>query len=132
MADKKLCEFPLCTYPEDRDGFCVHHAKHFAGPKPEKKQTPIPKISKKRKADQKEYVKIVKEMLSIDPNCEIKESGCQVKASGLHHKKKRTPATFLDKRFLKRSCDNCNLWCELHPIEAIHKGHSISKHKPHD
>lgn len=97
-------------------------------PAEKKKQQPIAKMSAKRKVEQRQYKKIVDEMLVINPNCEIKEMGCQGKASGLHHQKKRTPATFLDKRFLKISCDNCNLWCELHPLEAIQKGHSISKH----
>lgn len=89
----------------------------------------IPKQSEKRKADQKEYVKIVKAMMLENPNCEIKEDGCQTKASGLHHMKKRSPATFLDKKFLKRACDSCNSWAELHPLEAIKRGHSISKFK---
>ncbi len=71
----------------------------------------------------------MKEMLAENPNCEIKEDGCQTKATGLHHQKKRSPATFLDKKFLKRACDNCNSWAELHPMEAIEKGHSISKFK---
>lgn len=99
-------------------------------PAPEKKTAkPIAKQSEKRKVDQREYVKIVKAMLKENPNCDIKESGCQVRASGLHHMKKRTPKTFLDKQFLKRACDSCNSWAELHPLEAIRKGHSISKFK---
>ena len=94
-----------------------------------KKAAPIAKRSDKRKVDQKEYVKIVASMLKENPLCEIKEDGCQIKASGLHHQKKRSPATFLDKQFLKRSCDSCNSWAELHPLESIEKGHSISKFK---
>lgn len=94
-----------------------------------KEQVPIAKVSEQRKMDGKEYRKIVKEMLAENPNCEIKEQGCTVKANGLHHMKKRTPDTYLDKKFLKRSCNNCNLWAELHPLEAIQKGHSLSKFK---
>jgi len=99
-------------------------------PAKEKKPYRIPARSDKRKQEQKEYVKIVKEMLATDPNCEIREEGCQVKASGLHHMKKRSPATFLDRKFLKRACDNCQTWVEIHPLEAIEKGHSVSKHLP--
>jgi len=99
-------------------------------PKTVKAKKPIAPRSEKRKQEQKEYVKIVKEMLATDPNCEIREEGCQVKASGLHHMKKRSPATFLDRKWLKRSCDNCNTWCELYPLQAIEKGHSVSKHLP--
>lgn len=79
-------------------------------PKAGKKEpVPIAKQSEKRKIDHKQYRKIVKEMLLENPNCEIKEQGCQGKASGLHHQKKRTPATYLDKKFLKRSCGNCKI-----------------------
>lgn len=98
-------------------------------PEPEKEAKPIKKQSDKRKDQQKEYRKIVKEMLKENPNCEIKELGCEGKASGLHHMKKRTPATLLDKQFLKRACNSCNLWCELHPMESIEMGYSISKFK---
>lgn len=94
-----------------------------------KEQKPIAKKSAKRKIDHKAYLKIVKEMLKENPNCEIKETGCEGKATGLHHMKKRSPATYLDRAYLKRSCNNCNLWCELHPLEAIQKGHSASKFK---
>ncbi len=94
-----------------------------------KEKQPVKKQSEKRKVDQKEYRKIVSEMMKISDRCEIKETGCTGKATGLHHKKKRSPETFLDKRYLIRACDNCNLWAELHPKEAIEKGYSISKHK---
>lgn len=87
----------------------------------------MPKVSEKRKKDKKEYLKIVAEMLAENPLCEIKEKGCQILASGLHHQKKRSPATYLDKKFLKRACDCCQTWCEIYPVEAIKKGHSYSK-----
>lgn len=89
----------------------------------------IAKVSEKRKVDQKEYRKIVKKMLAENPNCDIKEEGCQIKATGLHHQKKRTPATFLDKRFLIRACNSCQMWVEIHPQEAIERGYSLSKFK---
>lgn len=38
MKDKTTCEFPLCKEHIVRDGFCIGHAKYFAGPKPEKKK----------------------------------------------------------------------------------------------
>jgi hypothetical protein len=100
-------------------------------PKTTGKKVPekVEKVSDKRKIEQQKYRKIVAEMMAESNECEIKEDGCQFFASGLHHMKKRSPVTFLDKNFLKRSCDNCNSWCELHPLEAIEKGHSVSKHK---
>lgn len=88
-----------------------------------------PKVySQKRAKQQIEYVAIVEEMLKENPYCEIREEGCENIATGLHHQKKRSPDTITDKRFLIRACDSCNAWCELHPLEAIAKGYSISKH----
>ena len=89
----------------------------------------INKQSDKRKELQKEYRKIVKEMLKSNPMCEIKEVGCTGKAEGLHHKQKRSEKNLLNKEFLMRACNSCNLWVETHPLEAMDKGYSISKHK---
>lgn len=86
------------------------------------------KKSAKRKIDHKEYVKIVKEMLKENIWCEIGEVGCQLEATGLHHKQKRLPSNFLDRDNLMRACNNCNTWVENNPLEAIEKGYSISKH----
>ena len=85
--------------------------------------------SEKRKSDQRAYLKIVDRMLKENPMCEIKETGCTGKAQGLHHRVKRSPATLLDETKLMRACNNCNLWVELHPLDAINKGYSISKFK---
>ena len=121
------CTFPLCSRIAEHKGMCFLHKIYSVTDVEKEKPKPVAYQSDKRKEDQKEYRKIVKEMLAETPNCEIMETGCQGKATGLHHQKKRSPATLLDKRFLKRACDSCNLWCEIHPLEAIDKGHSISK-----
>lgn len=126
--EDKICTFLLCKLPEERDGFCFHHAKHFAGPKPPKEKKQIPKKSAKRVREEREYLKIVDEVLKVTPMCAVREEGCTGKATGLHHKKKRSPKTYLDKDNLIPCCDSCNLWIELHPLEAIQKGYSISKH----
>jgi tRNA G10 N-methylase Trm11 len=93
-----------------------------------KKPKLIAKQSDKRKIEQKEYVEIVKKLLKINPNCEINQFGCTGKAQGLHHKQKRTPSNFKTESNLLRACNSCNLWVEMHPLEAIKKGFSISKH----
>lgn len=121
------CTFPNCSSNAVTNNYCIGHAK-MMGSTLIKKDTVIPKRSDKRKEEQKEYVKIVKEMLKANPNCEIKVEGCKVKATGLHHKVKRSPKTWLKKENLMRACDSCNLWVELHPIEAMAKGFTISKH----
>lgn len=97
-------------------------------PQPIKVVKPVQIYSAKRAKQQIEYVAIVEEMLKENPYCDIKEEGCTKLATGLHHMKKRSPDTITDRNFLKRACDNCNSWCELFPLEAIAKGHSVSKH----
>jgi len=52
MSDN--CTFPLCKGHAVRDGFCIHHAKHYAGPKPAKEKVGIAPISEKRKKQLKE------------------------------------------------------------------------------
>jgi hypothetical protein len=127
ITETGYCIFPLCGDIEERDGFCISHAKYFAGPKPEKAKTKIAAKSEKRKADQKEYVKIVKAMLLENPNCEIREPGCQGKATGLHHKQKRGPKNFLLRVNLVRSCSSCNMWVELNSEKSLLSGLTVSR-----
>ena len=122
----QLCESPICPIHSNTK-YCIRRAVGAVIPEKVKKVYNIPPRSKKRIVEQKEYVKIVKEMMAEDDKCEIKEEGCQIFASGLHHQRKRSPKTFLDKKFLKRACDSCQTWCEIFPLEAIKKGHSKSK-----
>ena len=122
------CQFPICPI-HSNSKYCIRRAVGSLVPDVIKKVYNIPPRSKKRIVEQKEYVAIVKEKLAENDKCDIKEEGCQIFASGLHHQKKRSPATFLDVKFLKRSCDNCQTWCEIFPLEAIAKGHSVSKFK---
>lgn len=100
-----------------------------ANPVEKKKVKAIAPRSKKRIKEQKQYVDIVKEMMAVNNLCEIKEPNCDTIASGLHHKIKRSPKTFLDRNNLIRACSSCQLWVELHPVESIAKGYSISKFK---
>jgi hypothetical protein len=89
---------------------------------PEKKRYVIKHFSAKRASQQKEYAKIVREMMS-----ELKVVGvCTGKSSGLHHQKKRI-GFLLDNRYLKRACTSCNNWAENFPLEAIKLGISLSK-----
>lgn len=82
---------------------------------------------KQSDVDKKEYKKIVKEMLSENSRCELKTPVCTGIAQGLHHQKKRG-MNLLNKKFLKRSCNPCNLYVEEHPDYAMEHGLSISKH----
>lgn len=129
MKDKTLCEFPLCTRKAVREGFCVNHAKFFAGPKPQKVKNKIPYRSDKRIKDQKVYNKIVNEMISENPDCEIKSPVCIGKAQGLDHTQKRSPSNLLNRKNLKRSCNPCQDFKEKFPGWAKENNHSISRFK---
>lgn len=137
MTDSTTCRFPLCKRHAVKDGFCIGH-RIYAGVKisttpPQKKaapkqKKPIAKKSAQRISDDKEYKRIVKELHSKSTDCEIKSPVCTHKSQGLHHTKKRTPSTLMNKKYLKRSCNACNLYMEEHPDWASEKGLSISKY----
>lgn len=123
------CTFPLCKQNEYKNGLCInHHRIYNTAQEQPKKQAPIASKSDKRKQLDKEYRKLVKEMLKENNVCEIKAPGCTGKAQGLHHIQKRTTKNLLDRNNLLRACNSCNLWIEEHPLEAIEKGFSKSKH----
>lgn len=94
-----------------------------------KEKKPIPKVSEKRKKEQKEYKKMVADMAKDSDRCEVRAEGCQNKMTGAHHKQKRSPKNFLKLKNLLRACDNCQLWIELHPKKAAEKGFTISRSK---
>lgn len=107
----------------------ARRAKMFGSPQPEikKVRTVIAKKSAKRKTEDKEYKKIVKEMMAVSDKCELNVEGvCVKRASGLHHKARRGK-NYLNKEFLMRACDPCNGWIESFPLEAMKRGFLISK-----
>ncbi len=97
--------------------------------KPEKPKKQIPTRSEKRIAEQKEYLKIVKDMLKENPMCELKLPGCTGKANGMHHVQKRGVKNFTKRENLKRACSHCNLWVELNSKVALDRGLTISRFK---
>lgn len=112
-----MCKFPACQYPANRDGYCIHHAKHFAG------------IKSKGRAVDRDYMKIVKDIKSARPYCELKTPVCTGRTQGLHHIQKRNRSNLKEFSNLLASCNRCNLWVEEHPKEAIKLGISKSKFK---
>jgi len=66
------------------------------------KAKPIAKKSDKRKIEDKEYKKIVKELLNESTECELKTPSCTKVAQGLHHQKRRGK-NLLNKKYLLRS-----------------------------
>lgn len=93
-----------------------------------KEKKPIAKKSAKRKIDDKEYKKIVDEMLKADNRCELKTPVCTKVAQGLHHRQKRSRFNLTNKSNLLRACNACNGYVETHPIESLKNNLSTSKY----
>src|SRR5688572_16935754 len=90
------CLTPDCTNPvENRDkGLCAScaHAQRKSErekSKPVKKPKPIPKESKKRKVENKEYSILRPQFLIDNPECKPKFIGCTKTATQVHHTAKR-------------------------------------------
>lgn len=92
-----------------------------------KSKKPIPKKSKKRIKQDRQYKKLVVIKMAEDVTCELKTPVCTYYAEGLDHTQKRSPANVLKKVNTKRSCNACNLWKELNPKQAEEMGISVSK-----
>jgi len=122
------CKFPGCKRHPEKNGFCVGHRIYADAKISSEKPKQIAPRSEKLKEFQKEYVKIVKELLKENNVCELRTPDCTGIAQGLHHMKGRG-ANLLNRKYLKRSCNRCNLYVELHPQYALDHGLSISKHK---
>ena len=57
------CTFPLCKQNEYKNGLCLNHNRIYGSTDVKKVAAPIPDKSAKRKELDKEYRKLVKEML---------------------------------------------------------------------
>jgi hypothetical protein len=120
------CLFPLCTRAT-ADDYCIGHKMYSDAPKVEKNKVPIARLSEKRKALQKEYVAIVKQMLGEDRTCHVKAPGCHKIANGMQHIEKRSAKNLCDLKNLIRCCGNCQTWIENNPQQAIELKVSKSK-----
>lgn len=98
-------------------------------PKEDKKPAKINPVAKKREKLQKEYRKVVKEMLAKDGRCEIHSPVCTGKAEGLHHIVKRSVKNLMKPENLKRSCNACNSFIEANVDWAQEHGFVKSKFK---
>jgi hypothetical protein len=103
----------------------MHHLKFKA--KDLKRVPTMAAQSDKRKALQREYVKIVKGMLKEDPMCAIISPFCNIYAQGMHHIIKRSEKNLCELNNLLRSCNACNLFLEEHDEWARAKGFVKSK-----
>lgn len=123
------CQFPLCKRHAEKNGFCIHHRIYASEKMTEKKPVPVKKVSAKRKVVDKEYKKIVKDLLGKNKRCEVKSPVCTGIAQGLNHKQKRSPKNITKLDNLERACNACNLYIEQNPVWAKEHNHFISKYK---
>lgn len=121
------CVFPNCPEKEDRAGFCIGHARHFAGPKPGKAKTPAPKESKKTAKENRKYRKIVKSVAAEDNSCKVKSPVCIGVMQGMNHKQKRSPKNKMERSNLTECCNPCNQYIENNAAWAKANGHFISR-----
>jgi|GEM_PF-2391179 len=97
-------------------------------PEQKKQQKPIPKKSKKRIEQDKEYKRISKELIEKGKTkCAIKSPVCTGLAQGLDHAKGRVGKNLLDKKHLKPACNACNTYCSDNPQWAKDNCHSVSR-----
>lgn len=93
-----------------------------------KKKVKIACFSKKRAKLQREYRKVVKEIIDTEGDqCEVKSPVCVGRISGLNHKQKRSAKNMKLKKNLQRCCTPCNQFIEENPEWAKKNGHQVSR-----
>ncbi len=123
------CKTPLCTNPiENRDkklcascGKAIRDAEKKA--LKEKKKYVIPKVSKKRKTDNSEYMKLKAEFMigkvcPIYPHLPVKD---------IHHKAGRTGKLLNDTRYWLAVSRKGHIKIELNPKWARENGYSLER-----
>ena len=86
------------------------------------------KVSTKQAKLLRKYAKVRKEYLSEHPLCEIDLPGCTRKATEIHHTaKKQTEQLWLDKKYMRSSCNECH--CEVEKSPSLAKELGIYNYK---
>lgn len=92
---------------------------------PEKKHNPIPKISDKQAAANKEYLKLRKKFLSEPENkfCQAKvKCGGKKRATDVHHLEGRSGKKMLDPKTWMAVCRDCHRHIHDNDGESLEKG----------
>jgi hypothetical protein len=110
------CSTPLCeNYCEGATNHCATHnalaRKEHRNSLKEKKKYVIPKVTAKRKEENKAYTPLRKKYLEDHPDCEIKLIGCTGKATQIHHCS-TSHKDFLNIKTWKSSCKECHRFLE--------------------
>lgn len=131
MPDR--CQFPNCRNNAVNNAYCIGHEKLMRGGQPAEakpagaRQKPIPKKSKKRIRDEKEYNRISAELGAKTKPCAVKSPVCTGVSQGLDHSKGRVGANYLNKNSLVLCCNACNSYLSDHPAWAAANGHAVSR-----
>lgn len=86
------------------------------------KKTPLKRMSQKREADYKAYLKERDEFLAKNKFCEMLGIGCSIKSQDLHHMKGRTGKLLRDKMWWFPICSRCHRWIHDNMKEARRRG----------
>lgn len=98
----------------------------FGKAKPEeKKWYVIPKQSKKRKSEDKVYLKKKKEYLTAHIRCEVK--GCNHVSEDLHHRRGRVGKLLYNEKYFLAVCRDHHRKIEMEPSWAIENGYSLKR-----
>ena len=87
----------------------------------------IRKLSKKRAAQNRGYLKLREQYLIENPFCKVMTEGCTGRATTIHHKKGRIGKLLTDTNYFLGCCMNCHEAIERNPIWAKEKGYSLSR-----
>ena len=108
-----ICQTPNCeNYCEGTTNYCgsCNHAvrKEHRNSLKEKKKYVIPKVTAKRKEENKAYTPLRKKYLEDHPECQVKLLGiCTGKALEIHHVS-TSQKDFLNIKTWKSSCCECH------------------------
>lgn len=87
----------------------------------------IPKVSEKRKEENKIYFEQREIFLKEHPKCECGQPGCRRKATEVHHSAGRSGSNFLDVSTWKAVARVCHRFLEENPVEAKKLGSSKNR-----
>lgn len=105
------------------------HPKYLKRTPIEKKPYEIPKQSKKRAKQNREYLRLRKQFLTDNPMCEAKLTGCTGVATTCHHSKGRIGDLLTDTEHFVALCMPCHHQVETQPEMAKQLGLSKSRLK---
>lgn len=91
----------------------------------EKKVYKIPKQTKKRAAQTREYIKLEREYLECHPCCEVRD--CYSKSTEVHHMAGRENDKLVDVNFFMAVCNPCHTKITIDSAWAIEQGYSVKR-----